>query len=206
VLALRCFEVAGAKISFGGDSGTRLAFRHDTCRFRTMDPGKQAGSDTNFTMGSEMGAPEEEIMKSQTSFASPGYCRCPVCGAIQAGMTSAASNRVFACPRCHIGLQVTESPSLAVLSGSILLSLFLSFALGLRVLSFTLFLLGASAVFNWLGQFIMRLVVAPRLTVRPKDQKPGSPKALPSLHRPNRSSRLTYERGSLRCPLVVTHD
>jgi hypothetical protein len=168
--------------------------------------GKQAGGDTNFTMGSEKGASEEEIMKSQTSFASPGYCRCPVCGAIQACMNSAAGNRSFACPRCHTGLQVTASRSLTVLSASIVMSLSLSFALGLRVLSFTLFLLGATAVFNWLGQFIMRLVVAPRLTVRPKDQKPASPKALPSLHRPNRSSRLTYERGSLRCPLVVTHD
>ena len=168
--------------------------------------GKQAGGDTNFTMGSEKGAPEEGIMKAQTSFASPGYCRCPVCGASQAGMTSAARNRSFACSRCHIGLQVTESPSLAVLSGSILMSLFLSFALGLRVVSFTLVLVGATAVFNWLGQSIRRLVVVPRLTVRPKALNPASPRTMRSTHRPDRSSKLTYECGSLRCPLVVTHD
>jgi hypothetical protein len=168
--------------------------------------GKQAAGDTNFTMGSEKGAPEEGIMKAQTSFASPGYCRCPVCGASQAGMTSAARNRSFACSRCHIGLQVTESPSLAVLSGSILISLFLSFALGLRVVSFTLILVGATAVFNWLGQSIRRLVVVPRITVRPKALNPASPRTMLSTHRPARSSKLTYERGSLRCPLVVTHD
>jgi hypothetical protein len=168
--------------------------------------GKQAGGDTNFTMGSEKGAPEEEIMKCQTSLASPSYCRCPVCSAIQAGMTSAAGNRSFSCPRCHTGLQVTASWSLAVLSGSILLSLTLSFAMELRVLSFTLVLVGATAVFNWLGQSVRSLVVAPRLTVRPSVQKSASPRTVLSRHRPNRSSRLTYEPGSLRCPLVVTHD
>jgi hypothetical protein len=169
--------------------------------------GKQAGGGTNFTMGSEKGALEEEIMKSQTSFASPGYCRCPVCGAIQGDMTSVARKGLFACSRCHIGLQVPESrQSLAVLSGSILMSLSLSFALGLRVVSFTLFLVGATAVFNCLGQFIRRLVVVPKLTVRPKALNPASLKTLPSPTRPNRSSRLTYEPGSLRCPLVVTHD
>lgn len=168
--------------------------------------GKPAGGDTNFTMSSEKGAPEEEIMKSQNSFASPGNCLCPVCGAIQADITSVARKRSFACSRCSTGLQVTESQSLAVLSGSILMSLSLSFALGLRIVSFTLVLVGATAVFNCLGQFIWRLVVVPRLTVRPNALNLASPKTMPSPARPNRSSKLTYEPGSLRCPLVVTHD
>ena len=144
-------------------------------------------------------------MKRQTSFAPLDDCRCPVCGAIQAGMTSAARNRSFDCSRCHTGLQVRASRSLAVLSASILMSLSLSIAMGLRG-PFTLALVGATAVFTWLGQSVGKLVAAPKLSVRPNAQGLSSPKNVLSAHPPDRSSGPTCGRKLLQCPVVGLRD
>jgi hypothetical protein len=145
-------------------------------------------------------------MNGQTSFASLGDCRCTVCGAIQAGKTSAARNRLFACSRCHTGLQVIASPSIAVISASILISLTLSVAMGLRGPSFTLGVAVATAVFNWLGQSVGKLLVAPKLRVRPNAEAPSSPQNILSAHPPIRPLGPARGRTSLRCPVVGMHN
>ena len=46
-------------------------------------------------------------MKAKSSFATLDDYRCPVCGATQAKMISAARNSSFACSRCRTQLEVT---------------------------------------------------------------------------------------------------
>jgi uncharacterized paraquat-inducible protein A len=121
-------------------------------------------------------------MKDQASFAPLSDCRCPVCGAIKAKMTSAARNSSFACSRCHTELGLTAWAPRAVLSASILVSLSLSVAMGLWGLSFTLALVGAIVTLKWLGQFMKKLVLAPNLRVGPNTQGLGSPKHALSSH------------------------
>jgi hypothetical protein len=145
-------------------------------------------------------------MEGQTSFATLSSFRCPICGALQARKASIGHNSSFACSRCQTELEVTTSRSLTVLSASILMSLSLTIAMGLRGPSFALALVGAAAAFNWLGQLMGRFVAGPKLRVRPNAEGRGARKNVPSARRPDRRSRANRERGSLKCPLVVTHD
>jgi hypothetical protein len=145
-------------------------------------------------------------MKGQASFATLSDCRCPICGAIKAKMTSAARNSSFACSHCHTELELTAWAPRVVLSASILLSLSMSVAMGLRGLSFTLALVAATVAFKWLGQLMEKIVAAPKLRVRPNAQGLSSPQNVLADHPPDRSSRRTSGRESIQCPLVVMHD
>ena len=139
-------------------------------------------------------------MKSKASFATLDDCPCPVCGATQAKMI----NTWFACSRCRTQLEVKAFFSLPVLATSILLSFFLTVELGLQGLHFILAIVGATAMFNWLGQSVGNLVAAPKLKVRPNAQSSSSPKNVRSAHRIDRSATPTSGSESIRCPLVLT--
>jgi hypothetical protein len=149
---------------------------------------------------------EEGIMKGQPSFATLIDCRCPICGTIKAKMTSAGRNSSFACSRCNTELELTAWAPRVIFSASILLSLTLSVAMGLRGLNFTLALVGITVAFNWLGQLMEKIVAVPKLRVRPNAEGLNSPKHVLPAHLPDRSSRQTFDSESIRCQLVTMHD
>lgn len=99
---------------------------------------------------------------------------CPVCGIeIKPEAIPASARASFECSRCRSQLETTTAPiSLLILAISLVFASFMSASLHVREIDFVVAIAALTAVLNYVGQGIYRVLRAPRLqksrpTVKP---------------------------------------
>jgi hypothetical protein len=81
-------------------------------------------------------------------------------------------NTPFQCSRCRAQLEVAASDPSPILAISVALSIGFGFVLGLHGFALILILMGATAMFYWVGKLVQDFVATPRLEKSRSGAKP----------------------------------